>query len=47
MTLSVRDRGPGVDEAELPRLAERFYHSSSLTAEGSGLVLKLVDRIAE
>jgi len=47
LTISIADRGPGVDEAELPRLIERFYRGSAVTAEGSGLGLTLVHRIAE
>jgi two-component system sensor histidine kinase QseC len=47
LTISVSDRGPGVDEAELPRLIERFYRGTAVTAEGSGLGLTLVHRIAE
>lgn len=45
--LSVSDSGPGVSEAELPRLTERFYRSAEATAEGSGLGLTIVHRIAE
>lgn len=45
--LSVRDNGPGVPEDELPRLMERFYRGESVTAEGSGLGLTIVGRIAE
>jgi len=47
LTISVADRGLGVDEAELPRLVERFYRGTTVTAEGSGLGLTLVNRIAE
>lgn len=47
LTINVADRGPGVDEAELPRLIERFYRGSAVTADGSGLGLTLVHRIAE
>jgi len=45
--LSVRDNGPGVPPEELPRLMERFYRGASVTAEGSGLGLTIVGRIAE
>jgi signal transduction histidine kinase len=31
----------------LPRLLERFYRGSSVSAEGSGLGLTIVGRIAE
>jgi two-component system sensor histidine kinase QseC len=47
MALSIQDEGPGVAEEELPRLIERFYRSASATAEGSGLGLTIVGRIAE
>ena len=39
--------GPGASEAELPRLVERFYRSAEVVAEGSGLGLTIVHRIAE
>ena len=45
--LGVRDNGPGVAPDELPRLMERFYRGASVTAEGSGLGLTIVSRIAE
>lgn len=44
---SVADNGPGVSDAELPRLIERFYRSTEAVAEGSGLGLTIVHRIAE
>ncbi len=45
--MSVADNGSGVGEAELPRLIERFYRSAEAVAEGSGLGLTIVQRIAE
>jgi two-component system sensor histidine kinase QseC len=45
--MSVADNGPGVGEGELPRLIERFYRSAEAVAEGSGLGLTIVQRIAE
>lgn len=46
--LSVEDDGPGVDEAELPRLTDRFYRSQrSRTTPGNGLGLSLVHAIVE
>lgn len=45
--VEVDDTGPGVPEADLPRLVERFYRSSEANAEGSGLGLAIVRRIAE
>lgn len=47
LLLGVSDNGPGVSAEELPRLAERFYRGSSALAEGSGLGLTIVHRIAE
>ena len=46
-TLTVQDDGPGVPPEELPRLMERFYRGTAVTAEGSGLGLTIVGRIAE
>jgi two-component system, OmpR family, sensor histidine kinase QseC len=45
--LWVADNGPGVPEAELPHLTERFYRGRDATTEGSGLGLAIVKRIAE
>ncbi|MGK2952676.1 MAG: ATP-binding protein [Thiobacillus sp.] len=45
--LWVTDNGPGVPEAELPHLTERFYRGRDVTTEGSGLGLAIVKRIAE
>lgn len=46
--LSVEDDGPGVAEAELPRLTDRFYRGeSSRTTPGNGLGLSLVAAVAE
>ena len=47
LLIGVSDNGPGVDAEELPRLSERFYRSASAVAEGSGLGLTIVARIAE
>lgn len=46
-TLSVRDNGPGVPPAMLARLGERFYRGRESTAEGNGLGLAIVARVAE
>jgi signal transduction histidine kinase len=46
--LSVQDDGPGVAEADLPRLTDRFYRGeSSRTTPGNGLGLSLVSAVAE
>jgi two-component system sensor histidine kinase QseC len=44
--LEVRDSGPGVPAAELPRLGQRFHRLAQDEA-GSGLGLSIVLRIAE
>jgi two-component system, OmpR family, sensor histidine kinase MprB len=42
-TLSVRDYGPGVDEADLPHVFDRFYRAATARAlPGSGLGLAIV-----
>lgn len=48
--ISVRDRGRGIDTADLPHLFEPFYrggHAVDQQVQGSGLGLSLVQRIAE
>jgi two-component system sensor histidine kinase QseC len=45
--VSVQDDGPGVPADELPRLGERFHRGRDTRAEGSGLGLTIVRRIAE
>ncbi len=47
LRLGVRDSGPGVAVAELPQLVERFYRGTSASAEGCGLGLTIVRRIAD
>ncbi len=47
LRLGVIEAGPGVPADELPRLIERFYRGSAVIAEGSGLGLTIVGRIAE
>ncbi len=46
-SLSVTDNGPGIPEPELARVAERFYRPLGTRANGSGLGLSIVKRIAE
>lgn len=45
--LSVEDDGPGVDEAFLSRLGERFFRVPGVREEGTGLGLAIVESIAE
>lgn len=45
LTFSVRDQGPGVDEATLAQLTQRFWRASK--QQGSGLGLAIVAAIAE
>ncbi len=45
--LSVTDNGLGIPEAELAKVAERFYRPVGTSASGSGLGLSIVKRIAE
>jgi two-component system sensor histidine kinase QseC len=47
VNLAIRDSGPGVEPADLPRLGERFFRGSDNRAQGSGLGLAIVARIAE
>lgn len=44
--LSVRDHGPGIAPADLPRLTERFYRAETGDKSGTGLGLALVKHIA-
>jgi two-component system, OmpR family, sensor histidine kinase MprB len=47
-TVTVRDRGPGIDETDLPYVFDRFYRSpSARTMPGSGLGLAIVRQVAE
>jgi two-component system sensor histidine kinase MprB len=47
-TLMVADAGPGIPAADLPRVFDRFYRSSSARSmPGSGLGLSIVRQVAE
>jgi two-component system sensor histidine kinase MprB len=46
--LTVRDHGPGIDEADLPFVFDRFYRATSARGmPGSGLGLAIVRQVAE
>jgi two-component system sensor histidine kinase TctE len=44
--LEVEDDGPGVAEADRPRILERFYRVQGTQAEGNGLGLAIAEEIA-
>jgi two-component system sensor histidine kinase QseC len=46
-SIAVLDDGPGVDEASRQRLTERFFRVLGQEANGSGLGLSIVQRIAD
>jgi len=47
-TLTVRDHGPGIPEADLPQVFDRFYRSAEMRDRpGSGLGLAIVAQVAE
>ncbi len=46
--VAVRDHGPGIDEADLPHIFDRFYRASEARAmPGSGLGLSIVNRVVQ
>jgi two-component system phosphate regulon sensor histidine kinase PhoR len=47
VTVSVRDRGPGIARKDLSRVFERFYRGGNVTVSGSGLGLPIAKRIVE
>jgi signal transduction histidine kinase len=47
-TLTLRDHGPGVDEADLPHVFDRFYRAAAARAlPGSGLGLAIVKQTVD
>lgn len=46
VTVTVRDTGPGVDEAEIERVFERFARAGKATSGGAGLGLAIVKAAA-
>jgi len=46
-SLVVEDCGPGLAEAQLARLGDRFYRPAGQAQSGSGLGLSIVQRVAE
>jgi two-component system sensor histidine kinase MprB len=47
-TVTVIDRGPGIDPADLPHIFDRFYRSpKARTMPGSGLGLAIVKQVAD
>ena len=46
--MTVRDHGPGFDEADLPHVFDRFYRSTAARSlQGSGLGLAIVRQVAD
>lgn len=45
--LSVQDDGPGVDDASIGRLTQRFFRVLGSQAQGNGLGLSIVARVAD
>lgn len=46
--VAVRDRGPGIEEQDLPSIFDRFYRATATRSEpGSGLGLAIVSQVAE
>jgi two-component system sensor histidine kinase BaeS len=46
-TLSVADEGPGIQEADLPHIFDRFWRAPGAPAGGTGLGLSIAKWIAD
>ncbi|QIN82147.1 PAS domain S-box protein [Rubrobacter tropicus] len=47
LRVQVRDRGPGIPEADLPHVFERFYRASDVGEPGNGLGLSIARTIVQ
>jgi PAS domain S-box-containing protein len=47
VTMEVRDQGPGIEEADIPRIFEEFVQLSGTDGLGTGLGLPISKRLAE
>ena len=47
LRIEVGDQGPGIPEAELPRVFERFYRLEGVEEPGNGLGLSIAQKVAE
>lgn len=47
IVIEVRDSGPGIAEADLPRIFDRFFRAGANDVEGSGLGLAIVQAVAQ
>ena len=45
--ISVRDYGPGIADEDLPHIFERFWRKDRRKADGAGLGLGIVQRLAQ
>lgn len=46
-TLTVRDNGKGISEADLPQIFKRFYSTTNMNADGMGIGLSLTKELVE
>lgn len=47
LRISVADRGPGIDDGDLPRIFDRYYRGQRHEGEGLGLGLYIVRKLVE